>query len=38
MFISLTQDAISALKGKNYIFMKALKNKGKRITPEAITP
>jgi hypothetical protein len=33
MFISLTQDAVSALKGKNFIYMKALKNQGKRITP-----
>lgn len=38
MFINLTQEAISSLKGKNAIFMKALKNNGNRITPDSITP
>lgn len=33
LFVSLTQESVSALKGKNFIFMKAMKNKGKRISP-----
>lgn len=34
LFVSLTQESVSALKGKNFIFMKAMRNKGKRISPE----
>lgn len=34
--MSLSQEPISALNGKNYIYMKALRNNGKRITPESV--
>lgn len=36
-FVSLSQQPISALKGKNYIYLKALRNNGKRITPQSLT-